>query len=270
MNYDGVICGNSDMVLKQMVEDGIKVDLVLTDPPYNIGKDFGNNTDSYDVKQFLDLTKTRIEYCQKLLTDNGSIIWFGSHIYIGMIQMIMYNLKLYYRRMLIWHYNNGMSWQTKTPATSYEPFLWFSKNNKVWTYNKDDVRVPYKTDRVKNPVYKKNAKGELKAWTPNPNGALRTDIFEYPILAGKLYQDERTDHPTQKPEALITELIKAFCPKKDGKYDGVVLDPFLGSGTTAVCCEKLNKQGNNIRYIGIELEQHWCDVANDRLKNCWD
>lgn len=82
----------------------------------------------------------------------------------------------------------------------------------LWTYNKDDVRVPYKTDRVKNPVYKKNAKGDVADL--NPNGALRTDIFEYPILAGKLYQDERTDHPTQKPEALITELIKAFVLKK--------------------------------------------------------
>lgn len=65
---------------------------------------------------------------------------------------------------------------------------------------------------------------------------------------------------------MITEIIKAFCPKnQDGKYEGTILDPFHGSGTLGVCCEKLNMQGHNIKWIGIELEEKWCAVAKDRL-----
>lgn len=62
------------------------------------------------------------------------------------------------------------------------------------------------------------------------------------------------------------ELIKAFCPMKDGKFVGKIIDPFHGSGTLGVCCEKLNLQGNNIEWTGIELEQRWCDVAKERLE----
>ena len=127
------------------------------------------------------------------------------------------------------------------------------------------MRVPYKTERVKNPVYKKDKNGVKKAWTPNPNGALRTDIFDFPVLAGKLYENERTEHPTQKPEALITEFLKAFVPKEDGKFVGSVLDPFMGSGTLPVACERLNLEGNHVTYTGIELETKWYDTAKHRI-----
>ena len=265
--YKGIINEDSDNILPQMVRDGFKADLILTDPPYNIGKDFGNGSDSLELETFLELTKKRLTFCKCILKDEGSILWFGIHKYICYIQCMMYELGLHYRRLNIWHYDNGMSRMKNSPVTTYEPFLWFSKSDKDWTYNADDVRVPYKsTERIKSPVYKKNAKGEKVAWTPNPLGALRGDIWDYPVLAGKLYEKERTGHPTQKPEALIIELIKAFCPKdSEGRYNGVVLDPFLGSGTLGVCCEKLNLQGHRIKWCGIELEEKWCDVARKRL-----
>ena len=95
---------------------------------------------------------------------------------------------------------------------------------------------------------------------------MRGDVWSFPTLAGKLYKNERTAHPAQKPESLITEIIKAFCPKNaEGHYEGIILDPFHGSGTLGVCCEKLNRLGHNIHWIGIELEQKWCDIAVDRL-----
>ena len=129
--------------------------------------------------------------------------------------------------------------------------------------------MPYKsTERLKNPVYYKGKNGEKKVWKPNPNGAMRGDVWAYPTLAGKAYEKEKTPHPTQKPEALIMEIIKAYCPKnKEGRYEGAILDPFHGSGTLGVCCEKLNRQGHNIKWLGIELEQRWCDIAEKRLKN---
>ena len=96
---------------------------------------------------------------------------------------------------------------------------------------------------------------------------MRGDVQDLPTLAGKAFKEERTEHPTQKPESLITELIKAFCPMKGGKFNGSILDPFHGSGTLGVCCEKLNKQGHHIIWTGVEIEKKWCDVAISRLNS---
>lgn len=267
MEYNKIINGDSDVLLKELLDEGIKVDLVLTDPPYNLNKDFGNNSDKLELGDFLAVSRARIESCRDLLKPQGSIIWFGIHHYIGFIQTIMYEVGLNYRRLNVWFYENGFSRLKTAPLTQYEPFLWFSKSDKKWTYNVDDVRVPYKsTSRLKNPVYYNNSRGERVEWRPNPLGAMRGDVWAFPTLAGSLYKNEKTEHPTQKPEALIMEIIKAFCPKnKEGKYQGLILDPFHGSGTLGVCCEKLNREGHNISWIGIELEKRWCDVAQKRL-----
>ena len=267
MIYDGVICGDSDQIIDDMIEKGAKYDLILTDPPYNINKDFGNDSDKLSVEDFITVTNKRIAKLKQLLTPTGSIIWFGIHDYIGYIQVAMYNAGLYYRRLNIWHYENGFSRSKKEPATHYEPFLWFSNHPKKWTYNCDEVRVPYKsTERLKSPVKYKGADGSVKIWTPNPKGSMRGDVWDFPTLAGKRFAKEKTPHPTQKPESLITELIKAFCPMKDGKYVGTILDPFHGSGTLGVCCEQRNLLGNEIEWTGIELEQKWCDITNERLE----
>lgn len=266
--YNTIYQLDSDEALSFMVAHGLQFDLILTDPPYNLNKDFGNNSDKLNLQDFLEVNRKRLALCKELLNDKGSIVWFGIHHYIGFLQTIMYELGLSYRRMNIWYYENGFSRSTRTPLTQYEPFLWFSKSDTHWVYNVDDVRVPYKSsERLKSPVYYKNAKGETKAWTPNPLGAMRGDVWLFPTLAGKLYQAEKTEHPTQKPESLITELIKAYCPKNaEGFYEGTILDPFVGSGTLGVCCERLNQQGHKIRWIGLEIEQKWTEVGNQRLK----
>ena len=246
-NFEGVIHASCDDVIDDLIASGQKFDLILTDPPYNVGKDFGNNTDSLPLDKFLAEMKNRVFKLKQLLTDEGSIIWFGIHDYICYIQVFMYEAGLSYRRLNIWHYENGFSRSKKEPATHYEPFLWFSNNSQKWCYNADDVRVPYKsTERLKSPVKYKDSKGNEKIWKPSEKGALRGDVWDFPTLAGKAFKNERTEHPTQKPESLITELIKAFCPKKDGKFNGKILDPFHGSGTLGVCCEKLNKEGHHI------------------------
>ena len=267
-NYKGVIHANCDDIIDELIAKGIKYDLILTDPPYNVGKDFGNGTDSLPLEIFLSEMKTRIFKLCQLLNNEGSIIWFGIHNYICYIQVYMYEAGLSYRRLNIWHYENGFSRSKKEPATHYEPFLWFSKSAKKWTYNADMVRVPYKsTERLKSPVKYKGKDGTIKIWKPNEKGSLRGDIWSFPTLAGKAFQKERTDHPTQKPESLITELIKAFCPMKDGRFCGSILDPFHGAGTLGICCERLNLDGNKIFWTGIELEEKWCKIAIKRLNS---
>lgn len=266
---NGIINGNSDIIIDKYIEMGIKFDLILTDPPYNINKDFGNDSDSLSLEDFISTTNERVAKLRQLLTPTGSIIWFGIHNYIGFVQVAMYNAGFHYRRMNIWHYENGFSRSKKEPATHYEPFLWCSNDEKKWTYNVDEVRIPYKSaKRLKSPVKYKDTRGNEKIWVPNAKGSMRGDIWSFPTLAGKAFANEKTEHPTQKPEALITEIIKAFCPMQDGKYVGRILDPFLGSGTLGVCCEKLNLiEGNNISWTGIELEKKWCDIAQKRIDN---
>lgn len=266
--FKGVVHASCDDILDDLIRCGKKYDLVLTDPPYNVGKDFGNDSDKLPLADFLKITEERVSKLKEILTPNGGLIWFGIHDYIGFIQVIMYRAGLNYRRMNIWHYENGFSRSTKEPATHYEPFLWYSNNPKKWTYNVDEVRVPYKsTERLKSPVKYKGKNGEVKVWEPNPKGSMRGDIWDFPTLAGKAFEEERTPHPSQKPEALITELIKAFCPMKDGVFSGSIIDPFHGSGTLGVCCEKLNSCGHKIKWTGVELEEQWCKVAINRLNN---
>ena len=175
--------------------------------------------------------------------------------------------RCFYRRMNIWHYENGFSRSTKEPATHYEPFLWFSNDKKKWVYNCDELRIPYKsTERLKSPVKYHAADGTEKIWVPNDKGAMRGDVWDFPTLAGKRFAGEKTPHPTQKPESLIFELIKAFCPMKDGKYCGSIFDPFHGSGTLGACCEKMNLAGHDIKWLGVELEERWHNIAQERIE----
>lgn len=260
---------SDNVLLDQLFEEGVRFDLICTDPPYNLNKDFGNDSDRLDLATLLDVNRQRIEKCSRLLKPHGSLIWFAIHHFVGYFQVMMYDAGLQYRRMNIWRYENGFSRSSRAPRGEYEPFLWFSKDEKRWTYNADDVRVPYKSrERLKSPVYYKNGRGERVAWTPNPLGSLRGDIWEFPTLAGKLFERERTGHPTQKPAALMLEILKAFCPKdREGKYSGRVLDPFAGSGTLGVCCEQLNRDGHRIEWLCTELEQRWVEVAQERVRD---
>lgn len=266
MQMNSIIRGDNLDQMRELARSETRFDLILTDPPYNVGKNFGNDTDRQSTKGFIAFFNDRAMCMQPLLNPKASLICFASQRYVARQQLVLETYELFFQRMMIWHYKNGMSRQSNSPVTEFEPILWHTRDPEAWTYNADDVRVPYKSERVKNPVYKTNKSGERVAWTPNPLGAKRGDVWEYPCLAGALYKNERTEHPTQKPEALIMDLLKAFCPKgEDGMYEGNVFDPFIGSGTTAVCCERLNQQGHRIQWMGVELEEKWVDVANRRL-----
>lgn len=263
--WNSILIGDNIGFLKQMVADGMTFNLILTDPPYNLKKDFGNDTDSQTEEDFLKGIDQRSELMSKLLSPNGALILFCSQMYVGNVQLIL-KKHLLQRRLMMWYYKNGMSRQEREPITEFEPFWWFTKSED-FVYNRDDVRVPYRSERVKNPVYKKDRNGNKVAWRPNPLGAKRGDVWEYPALAGKVFEGERTEHPTQKPMDFFVDIVKAFCPKNaDNKFEGRILDPYIGSGTTAVACERLNRtEGHAIKWIGMELEEKWAEVANDRV-----
>lgn len=226
------------------------IDLIVADPPYNLDKDFGEYKELERKDNWLKWSKEWLKECERLLKPGGSIFVYGIHHHMCWIQVALYELGLDYRRQIIWRYENGFSGYTKTLAAHYEPLLWFSKGSS-YTYNA--IREPYKsTERLKHPITKGG-----KVWTPNPEGRMAGDVWEFPVLAGRRFRDEKVAHPTQKPLSISRRIVKHF-----SNPDDMVLIPFVGSGSECVAAKELSR-----RFIGFELNQDYIDIANMRLAN---
>lgn len=241
LELDKIYCGDCIEGMKQIPDNSI--DLVIADPPYNIGK-FKN----WHLEEYLNWCQIWLDECVRTLKNNGSIFVYGTHKYLCYNQVYLYQKGLNYQRQIIWHYENGMSRQEKTPVTEYEPILWFSKGNNP-CYN--IFRVPYKSiERIKHNIIKNG-----KVWKPHPNGKKGGDVWNIPTLAGKRFEKERVNHPTQKPLALCNRIIKHFCPE-----DSSILVPFAGSGSECISAIQ-----NNRHFIGFEVEEDYCRIAKARL-----
>ncbi len=233
--------------LMKAVEDEV-VDLIIADPPYNLGKDFGNGTDQWDSPdEWISWCRTWLIECKRVLKKTGSIFVYGIHRYACYVQCCLYDLGFLYGRQIIWYYENGWSQYVKAPAATYETILWFTKSSK-YTYHV--MREPYKSvDRLRYKV-KKNG----KIWKPNPLGRREGDIWKVPTLAGKRFANEKVEHPTQKPLALCDKIIVHF-----SNPDDLVLVPFAGSGSECVSAAK-----NMRAYIGFEINHKYVEIARRR------
>ena len=229
------------------IPDG-SVDLVVADPPYNLDKDFGTWKEAEQKQQWLPWSKLWLAECMRLMKPSASIFVYGIHHHLCWIQCHMYEIGLHYRRQIIWHYENGFAGYTKSLAAHYEPLLWFSKGHK-YTYH--PIREPYKsTERLKHKIIKNG-----KIWTPHPDGRLAGDVWDFPVLAGRRFKDERVDHPTQKPLSISNRIIRHFSNEGD-----TVLIPFAGSGSECVAAN-LNQRD----FIGFELNAEYVKIARERL-----
>jgi len=231
--------------------DDSSVDMVLADPPYGIKKDFGNG-DNWSLNKnedWLNWMKLWINEAKRVLKPNGSIFIYGIHNNIGYIQTYLYEIGLTYGRLFIWHYENNFSTYKRSPAAKYEPLLWFTKG-KDYTYH--TIREPYKsTERLKNKIIKNG-----KTWMPNPNGKHGGDVWDIPVLAGKRFENEKVNHPTQKPIAICDKIVNHFSNEGD-----IILVPFAGSGSECV-----SAKNNKRNFIGFELNQKYIDIATKRLQ----
>jgi site-specific DNA-methyltransferase (adenine-specific) len=239
--------GNCIELLKE-VEDN-SIDLIIADPPYNLNKDFGNDSDKWDtVNGFVSWSKEWIDACVPKLKDSGSIFIYGIHHYMCFIQVHLYELDLKYRRQIIWFYENGFAGYKNTLAAHYEPLIWFSKTDS-FTYH--TIREPYKSqERLKNKIIKNG-----KIWTPHPDGKQAGDVWNIPVLAGRRFADEKVEHPTQKPLAICDRIIKHFSNKGD-----TILIPFAGSGSECVSA-LLNERD----FIGFEINPEYIALAESRI-----
>ena len=225
------------------------VHLVIADPPYNLGKDFGNGTDNWEsIQDWLNWSRKWVQGCKRALRPTGSIFVYAIHRYACYIQCGMYDLGLLYGRQIIWHYENGWSQYSKAPAATYETILWFTKS-KEHTYH--TIREPYKSqDRLRYKVIKNG-----KVWRPNPLGKRGGDVWNIPTLAGSRFATEKVDHPTQKPLALCDKIIRHFSNPGD-----LILVPFAGSGSECV-----SALANGRDFIGFEINPAYVKLADERI-----
>jgi adenine-specific DNA-methyltransferase len=250
---------SSDVILYQgdcnellsKIPDGF-VKLVVTSPPYNLGKSYESRL---DIEEYLAQQRKVITECVRVLDDRGSICWqVGNYVDNGEIIPldialfpIFAKLGLHLRNRIVWHFGHGLH-ASKRFSGRYEVILWFTKG-KEYTFNLDAVRIPQKYPEKK--YFKGPKKGQLSG---NPLGKNPGDIWEIPNV--KANHIEKTIHPCQFPVELIERLVLALTDEGDW-----VLDPFMGVGTTALAALIHDR-----RAIGAEVMPEYVEIGRERIQ----
>lgn len=229
------------------------VDLTVTSPPYNIGKEYEA---PLALEDYLAWSQSWIDAVHAVTAPAGSF-WLNLG-YVAMegrakaipLPYLLWNrIPFHLMQEVVWHYGAGVA-NRHSFSPRNEKFLWYVKSEDDYTFNLDDVRDP----DVKYPNQKKN--GKLKC---NPLGKNPSDVWIVPKVTSGTNRSskERTDHPAQFPVAVIERIIKACSNPGD-----IILDPFMGSGTTAVVASRLGR-----RVIGFELSRRYLDLSAERIEN---
>jgi len=235
-----IICGDCIEVLANVKPFA---DLIFADPPFNIGYKYDKYNDKQEKEKYVAWTEEWMTACYHVLKPDGSFFIAIGDERAADIKRIADKLVLFMRNWIIWHYTFGQQMKNKF-ARSHTHILYFVKDRKNFTFNADTTRVF--SDRQK--VYK-----DKRA---NPEGKMPDDVWnEYPRICGTF--KERLDFPCQMPESLLARIIRASSNQGDW-----VLDPFSGSGTTAVVAHKLNRA-----YTAIELSQKYVRESEKRIKD---
>ncbi len=246
---DKIIHGDTFSVLEFLPKES--VDLVVVDPPYNLTKNYNGKVFSKKSQsEYTEYTRRWLEKVKPLLKKNGSIYvccdWQSSLV-IGQVLSEFFEVQ----NRITWQREKGRG--AKNNWKNGMEDIWFATNGKDYTFNLQAVKV---TKQVIAP-YKEN--GRPKDWSTVEGKKIRKtcpsnfwDDITIPFWSMK----ENTSHPTQKPEKLLAKLILASSNQGD-----IILDPFNGSGSTAVTAKKLNR-----KYIGIEIEDRYCIFSQKRLE----
>jgi site-specific DNA-methyltransferase (adenine-specific) len=257
-------CDKTQIVVNEDCVEGMKklqdnsADIIICDPPYNIGKDFGNNSDKQKMDDYLLWCDAWIEECIRILKPDGTLYIYGFSEILAFIR-VRINIHV---RWIVWHYTNKVTPSLNFWQRTHESILCCYKEKPI--FNKDDVREPYTETFLKNAAGKvrKATKGRFSngeketTYTAHANGALPRDVIKISALAGGAGKRERVDHPTQKPLELCKKLIDA---SKNGE-DTMVIVPFAGSGSECVAAKM-----QNINFIGYEINEDYVTLCNNRL-----
>ena len=228
------------------IPDG-SVNLILADPPYNLGKDYGNDSDKLDAAAYLRWTEQWLDAALPKLKPNGSLYiyltWrYSPEIFVLLKQhMIMLNEIIWDRRV------PSMGGSVRSFSSVHDTIGFFAKA-KGHYFDLDAVRIPYDaaTKKAMSRAIFVGAKWLELGYNPKDLWSVSRIHKENP---------ERADHPTQKPLEIIERMLLASCPP-----DGIVLDLFMGSGTTAVAAKRCGRN-----FVGFELNSDYCDIIQTRL-----
>ena len=230
-----IIQGDALVDLKKM--ESQSVDLIIADPPYNLGKDYGNNHDLKGFQEYLEFSLAWLQEAHRLLKSTGTLyVFMGVRFISYLYEILDRQLGMDFNSWITWHYTQGMG-KTKGFSPRHDDILMFTKSAQ-FTFHLDAVRVPQKYYRLRN----------------NMRGANPGDVWQFSHV--HYCHENRQKHPTQKPEGLIARMVSASLAEGD-----FVLDLFSGSGTTLRVCQQLHR-----RCLGVELNPAYVEMTRARLK----
>ena len=241
-------CQNNLEFLADIPSDTVK--LIVTSPPYNIGKRYEKRT---SLESYVEAQMRVIDKCVRVLHPNGSICWqVGNHVDKGEVfplDIVLYEIfkrhGLKLRNRIVWHFEHGLHC-SKRLSGRYETILWFTKSDD-YTFNLDTIRTPSKYPGKK--YFKGPKKGQLSG---NPLGKNPGDVWIFPNV--KNNHVEKTIHPCQFPVELVERLVISLTNPLD-----VVLDPYMGVGSAVIGAIKHNRFG-----YGCDVVQEYVDIALER------
>ncbi len=239
--------GDALQVLREDIIDN-SIDLIFADPPYNIGKQFGDFIDKWPSDhEYANWCKIWLDLCLEKLSDCGSM-------YIMTSTQAMPYLDLYLRQKIhilsriVWSYDSSGIQAKKHYGSMYEPIIFCVKDKKNYTFNSDCISVEAKTGAKRKLIdYRKAIPAQYNTEKVPGN------VWNFPRVRYRM--DEYENHPSQKPEALLERIILASSNKDD-----TVLDPFAGTFTTCSVAQNLGRKS-----IGIESQSEYIDIGLRRV-----
>lgn len=241
------VCGDCLKVMKY-IPDGA-VDLIFADPPYNLGKDFGNDSDRWKNRgKFLAWCRTWLDECMRILKPDGTAYFMNSTQNMPYLDIYCQE-KYHVLSRIIWAYDSSGVQSKRNFGSLYEPILMVAHDSKSnTTFNSSSIMVEAKTGAKRNLIdYRKNPPARYSS-TKVPG-----NVWEIPRVRFRM--KEYVKHPSQKPEALLERIILASSNPRE-----IVLDPFAGTFTTCAVAHRLGR-----KTIGIEMNRDYFLAGLQRL-----
>ena len=243
--------------LQQIEESGDRARLVITSPPYNIGKEYETQM---PLAEYVESQRQTIEACVRILSESGSICWQVGHFIEGTgrnkeafpLDIVLYpifkSFGLRLKNRVVWYFGHGLHENFRFSGR-HEALLWFTKATDNYVFNLDPIRVPQKYPGKR--AFRGTKRGQPSG---NPKGKNPSDVWDMPNV--KSNHVEKTEHPCQFPVGLVERMLLATTNEDD-----LVVDPYIGVGSTAVAAVL-----NNRRVAGADIEKRYLDIAVDRVR----
>ena len=248
-------------VLNNFIENNKKVDLIITDPPYNAGLNYHVYNDRKTLDEYINYIAERLNLMADVLSENGSL-YFINYPELNARFLPLIEDKLLFRRWITWHYPTNIGHSKNNWTRSQRSILFFTKSNKN-IFNKDDIAQAYKNPNVTK--VKKRIEAGSKGRAPydflevsdleeilnEPSDTLTINLLK------NVCKDRIENHPCQLPSQLVKVLIKASSNEAD-----TIFDPFAGTFMVSLIAKELNRKS-----IGIEINPDYVKIGLERLKN---